>query len=83
MGEIERIATDLVAQYVEQMRPFTDRIAQLESLLKQSDILVRKFENKAFELKASNKKLREAIDAIYDPNCDCYLCVTFREALEE
>ena len=35
------------------------------------------------ELEASNKKLRKAIDAIYDPNCDCYLCVTFREALEE
>ena len=33
--------------------------------------------------KTSNEKLRKAIDAIYDPNCDCYLCVTFREALEE
>jgi len=35
------------------------------------------------ELEASNKKLREAIDAIYDPNCDCYLCNKFRKVLEE
>ena len=35
------------------------------------------------KLEASNEKLRKAMDAIYDPNCDCYLCVTFREALEE
>ena len=43
----------------------------------------RMFTDRIAQLEASNKKLKKAIDAIYDPNCDCYLCVTFREALEE
>ena len=61
MGEIERIATDLVAQYVEQIRPFTDRIAQLEAsreCMKKEAIW---YAQKVEELEASNVKLKEAV----------------------
>jgi predicted nuclease with TOPRIM domain len=90
MDEIEQQINEMVERYVEQIRPFTDRIAQLEAengglrnMVNSYQFSSKRWEEITSKLEASNKKLREAIDAIYDPNCDCYLCVTFREALEE
>jgi uncharacterized phage infection (PIP) family protein YhgE len=61
MNQIERIATDLVAQYVEQIRPFTDRIAQLEASNQRLIERDRKYSELLTKCREDNEKLKEAI----------------------
>ena len=87
MDEIEQQINEMVERYVEQIRPFTDRIAQLEVSLvqerKDKNAWLTKYQERVGELEASNKKLMKAIEEVFSEHCDCDLCTTLKKALEE
>ena len=66
MDDIEKIATDVVNRYVEQIRPFTDRIAQLETSRECMKKEAVWYAQKVEELEASNAKWKGAIDAVVE-----------------
>jgi septin family protein len=87
MDEIEQQINEMVERYVEQIRPFTDRIAQLEVSLvqerKDKNAWLTKYQERVGELEASNKKLKEAIEELIAYGVPKHIEEGLYKALEE
>jgi len=90
MDEIEQQINEMVERYVEQIRPFTDRIAQLEAendglrnMVNSYQFSSKRWEEIISKLETSNKKLRNTIEELIAYGVPKHIEEGLYKALEE